>query len=62
MMTAFSVCNLARNNELDFSKTKEEQGYTTRSYQKTIHDEVQRIFRNGGQRKQNFNKWVLEYC
>ncbi len=41
MMTTFSVYNLARNNEFDYSKAKEELGYTTRSYQETIHDEVQ---------------------
>ena len=41
MMTTFSVYNLARNNEFDYSKAKKELGYTTRSYQETIHDEVQ---------------------
>ena len=41
MMTTFSVYNLARNNEFDYSKAKEELGYTTRSYKETIHDEVQ---------------------
>lgn len=40
MMTTFSVYNLARNNEFDYSKAKEELGYTTRSYRETIHDEV----------------------
>ena len=40
MMTTFSVYNLARNNEFDYSKAKEELGYTTRSYKETIHDEV----------------------
>ena len=40
MMTTFSVYNLARNNSFDYSKAKEELGYTTRSYQETIHDEV----------------------
>jgi len=40
LMTTFSVYNLARNNEFDYSKAKEELGYTTRSYQETIHDEV----------------------
>ena len=41
LMTTFSVYNLARNNEFDYSKAREELGYTTRSYQETIHDEVQ---------------------
>jgi len=41
MMTTFSVYNLARNNEFDYSKAKVELGYTTRSYKETIHDEVE---------------------
>ena len=41
MMTTFSVYNLARNNDFDYSKAKEELGYTTRSYAETIHDEVE---------------------
>ncbi len=40
LMTTFSVYNLARNNTFDSSKAKEELGYTTRSYEETIHDEV----------------------
>lgn len=40
MMTTFSVYNLARNNEFDYSKAQRELGYTTRPYQQTIHDEV----------------------
>lgn len=40
MMTTFSVYNLARNNSFDYTKAKEELGYTTRPYQETIHDEV----------------------
>ena len=40
VMTKFSVYNLARNNCFDSSKAKKELGYTTRSYQETIHDEV----------------------
>ena len=47
MMTTFSVYNLARNNEFDYSKAKEELGYTTRSYQETIHDEVQWMIAEG---------------
>ena len=41
LMTTFSVYNLARNNEFDYSKAQRELGYTTRSYQETIRDEVQ---------------------
>ena len=40
LLTTFSVYNLARNNTFDSSKAKEELGYTTRSYEETIHDEV----------------------
>ena len=40
LMTTFSVYNLARNNNFDSSKAKKELGYTTRSYQETIHDEI----------------------
>ena len=47
LMTTFSVYNLARNNEFDYSKAKEELGYTTRSYQETIHDEVMWMIEEG---------------
>ncbi len=40
MMTTFSVYNLARNNDFDCTKAREELGYRTRSYEETIHDEV----------------------
>lgn len=40
LMTTFSVYNLARNNAFDSSKAKRELGYTTRSYEETIRDEV----------------------
>lgn len=40
LMTTFSVYNLARNNQFDSSKAKRELGYTTRSYEETIRDEV----------------------
>ncbi len=40
MMTTFSVYNLARNNSFDYSKAQKELGYTTRSYEETIRDEV----------------------
>ncbi len=41
LLTTFSVYNLARNNSFDSSKAVRELGYHTRSYQETIHDEVQ---------------------
>ncbi len=47
LMTTFSVYNLARNNVFDYSKAKTELGYTTRSYQQTIHDEVQWMMEEG---------------
>lgn len=47
MMTTFSVYNLARNNNFDSGKAKEELGYSTRPYRETIHDEVQWLLENG---------------
>lgn len=47
LMTTFSVYNLARNNVFDYTKAKEELGYTTRPYQQTIHDEVQWMAQEG---------------
>ena len=47
LMTTFSVYNLARNNVFDYSKARRELGYTTRSYQETIHDEVQWLIEEG---------------
>ena len=47
LMTTFSVYNLARNNEFDYSKAETELGYTTRSYRETIHDEVQWMIAEG---------------
>ena len=47
LMTTFSVYNLARNNEFDYSKAEAELGYTTRPYAETIHDEVQWMIAEG---------------
>ncbi len=47
LMTTFSVYNLAKNNVFDYTKAKTELGYTTRSYQETIHDEVQWMIAEG---------------
>ena len=46
-MTTISVYNLARNNEFDCTKARTELGYTTRSYEETIHDEVQWMIAEG---------------
>ena len=46
-MTTFSVYNLARNNEFDCTKARTELGFTTRSYEETIHDEVQWMIAEG---------------
>lgn len=47
VMTKFSVYNLARNNCFDSSKAKRDLGYTTRSYQETIRDEVMWLKKEG---------------
>ena len=47
LMSRFSVYSLARNNRFDSSKAKEELGYTTRSYQETIHDQIQWLLKEG---------------
>lgn len=47
LMTTFSVYNLARNNEFDYSKAQRELGYSTRPYQQTIHDEVRWFIQEG---------------
>ena len=40
ILTSFNVFMLTKNNHYDSSKAKEELGYTTRSYEETIHDMV----------------------
>lgn len=40
VLTSFAVYNLARNNEFDSSKAKEELDYRTRSYRETIRDMI----------------------
>lgn len=47
LMTSFSVYNLARNNDFDYSKASLELGYHTRPYRETIHDEVQWLKADG---------------
>jgi dihydroflavonol-4-reductase len=46
-MTTFSVYNLARNNCFDSSKAKNELGYTTRSYEETLRDEIAWLKKEG---------------
>ena len=52
VMTTFSVYNLARNNEFDSRKAKEELGYKTRTYEETIHDHIQWLLEEGIIKKQ----------
>ena len=40
LMTTFSVYNLARNNNFDSEKARNDLGYKTRSYRETIRDEI----------------------
>jgi len=47
LMTTFSVYNLARNNDFDYSKAINELGYHVRSYKETIHDEVKWLAAEG---------------
>ena len=47
LMSRFSVYSLARNNNFDSSKAKEELGYNTRPYEETIHDQVQWLLSEG---------------
>lgn len=47
VLTSFNVYSMARNNCFDSSKAKEELGYTTRSYEETIHDQIQWMLDEG---------------
>ena len=47
VMTTFSVYNLERNNAFDYTKAKEELGYTTRSYEETMRDEANWLIHSG---------------
>lgn len=40
MMTTFSVYNLKRNNQFDYSKAAKELGYTTRPVEQTLKDQI----------------------
>lgn len=47
MMTTFSVYNLKRNNQFDYSKAEKELGYTTRPLEVTLMDQIQWLKENG---------------
>ena len=47
LMTSFNVYSMARNNQFDSGKAKDELGYSTRSYEKTIHDQIQWMLQQG---------------
>ena len=47
LMTTFSVYNLERNNDFDYSKAVKDLGYKTRSYEETIRDEVRWLKKEG---------------
>ena len=47
LMTTFSVYNLARNNTFDYSKAKNELGYTTRPCRETVIDQVNWLKQEG---------------
>lgn len=47
LMTTFSVYNLKRNNQFDYSKAQKDLGYTTRTIHETIRDQIQWLKDNG---------------
>ena len=47
LMTTFSVYNLTRNNEFDYTLSEKELNYSTRSYRKTIKDEIKWLKKEG---------------
>ena len=47
ILTSFNVYMMKKNNHYDFSKAKEELGYTTRSCEETIHDMVEWLIAEG---------------
>lgn len=47
MMTTFSVYNLKRNNNFDYSKAAKELGYTVRPIEETLRDEAKWLRENG---------------
>jgi dihydroflavonol-4-reductase len=47
LLTTFNVYSMARNNHFDSGKAKEELGYSTRSYEETIHDMMEWLLAEG---------------
>ena len=47
LMTSFNVYSMARNNQFDSGKAKEELGYTVRPYEETISDMVEWLLAEG---------------
>ena len=47
MMTTFSVYNLKRNNQFDYSKAEKDLGYKTRPIEDTLRDEAKWLKDNG---------------
>lgn len=47
MMTTFSVYNLKRNNQFDYSKAERELGYTTRPIEQTLRDQIKWLKQRG---------------
>lgn len=47
VLTRFSIWNLARNNEFDYSKAHDELGYTPRSFEETVSDEITWLKKSG---------------
>ena len=47
VLTSFNVYNLTRNNQFDSTKAKEELGYSTRSYEETLHDMLEWLYEQG---------------
>lgn len=47
LLTTFAIYNLRRNNCFDYTKAKNELGYTTRPYAETLHDEAVWLMNEG---------------
>jgi dihydroflavonol-4-reductase len=46
LMTTFSIYNLKRNNEFDYSKAARELGYSTRPLDVTLRDQIKWLKEN----------------
>lgn len=61
LFTELMMYNLVRNNEYDSSKAREELGYTTRPFAKTIYDEVMWLSAEGKiQLKEGYGVQAIE--